>query len=319
MAGDPEEITQKPIYIRQLPAKSGKKEITPDQGKLDLTVDCQTEVQGIGMGVLSDGTPFLSQRGLARLCGVQNAHIGTISSEWNDPIVKPRIAAIKDLLAKRGESFDSAHIEVRDGGTIYAYPDAVSIAVMEYYAFEAGVNCKDQAQKNFRLLAGKALQDFIYTQVGYDPKNNLPEVWRIFHDRVSLTYNAVPSGYFGIFKEIADMIVTLGQSGLHIDASFVPDISVGQAWGAHWSGSGLDLVHGQRQKFEHNYPAYFPQAASNPQSPWCYPESALGEFRRWFREGYIGQGKFASYVEGKVKQRQLPASFAQLAIAAYTD
>ena len=36
--------------------------------------------------------------------------------------------------------------------------------------------------------------------------------------------NAVPSGYFGIFKEMADMIVTLGQAGLHIDASFVPDI-----------------------------------------------------------------------------------------------
>ncbi len=319
MADESEEITPKPIYIRQLPPKLGSKEITSEQGRLDLKVDCQKEVQGIGMGVLSDGTPFLTQRGLARLCGVQNAHIGTISSEWNDSPVKPRIAAIRDLLAKRGETVESPHIEIRDGGVVYAYPDHVSIAILEYYAFEAGTNCKDEAQKNFRILAGRALQDFIYTQVGYDPSNNLPEVWKVFHDRVSLTYNSVPAGYFGIFKEIADMIVTLGQAGLHIDASFVPDISVGQAWGAHLVSSDFDAAFGGRQKFEHNYPSYFPQSASNPQSPWCYPEAALGEFRRWFREAYIGGGRFASYVEGKVRQRQLSVSFAQIAIAAYVD
>jgi hypothetical protein len=35
-------------------------------------------------------------------------------------------------------------------------------------------------------------------------------------------------------------------------------------------------------------------------------------------EAYIGEGKFAAYVLGKAKDKQLPASFAQLAIAAYT-
>jgi hypothetical protein len=50
---------------------------------------------------------------------------------------------------------------------------------------------------------------------------------------------------------------------------------------------------------------------------WCYPEATLGEFRRWFRETYIGEGKFAAYVLGKAKAKQLPVSFAQLAIAAY--
>ncbi len=51
------------------------------QTSLNLQIDCETEVQGVGMGVLSDGTPFLTQRGLAVLCGVENAHIGTISSQ----------------------------------------------------------------------------------------------------------------------------------------------------------------------------------------------------------------------------------------------
>jgi hypothetical protein len=310
----------KPIYIRNLPAKSGPKEIDPMQGSLDLQIDRQLEIQGIGMGVLSDGTPFLTQRGLSRLCGVENAHIGTISGQWADDNPLPRISTIRDILASRGEFLDSAHIQVMDGQKIvFAYSDAVCLAVLEYYAFEAGANCKDEARTNFRRLAGKALQDFIYTQVGYDPSNSVPDAWRQFHDRVSLTYNACPRGYFGVFKEIADMIVTLGQNGLHIDATFVPDISVGQAWSEHWNGCGLDGRYGARQRFEHNYPSYFPQAASNPQTPWCYPEAALGEFRRWFRDTYIGAGKFARYVEGKAKQRQLPASFAQLAIAAYTD
>ena len=43
------------------------------------------------------------------------------------------------------------------------------------------------------------------------------------------------------------------------------------------------MHYGERVKFDHNYPSYFPQSASNPQEAWCYPEAALGEFRCWFR------------------------------------
>ena len=46
---------------------------------------------------------------------------------------------------------------------------------------------------------------------------------------------------------------------------------------------------------------------------------ALGEFRKWVRENYIGDGKFEKYLTEKVKQKALPASFAQIAIAAYKD
>lgn len=272
------------------------------------------------MGVLNDGTPFLTQRGLARLCGVQNAHIGTISTEWNEVPEKPRIAKIRDLLINRGVFVESPHIEVMDGGKIlFAYSDSVCLAVLEYYAFEAGANYKEEARSNFRLLAGKALQDFIYAQVGYDPTNAIPGQWKQFHDRVALTYDAVPPGYFGVFKEIADMIVTLGQAGLHIDDSFVPDISVGQGWAKYWADSELDQAYGGRRKYRHNYPAYFPQAGSNPQEPWCYPEDSLGEFRRWFRDTYIGEGKFAKYLNNKARRTELPASFAQLAITAYDN
>lgn len=86
-----EGLTLMSIRIKHLPQKQGSKELTPAQGTLDLKVDKETEIQGVGMGVLSDGTPFLTQRGLARLCGVENRHIGTIGLEWNDENQKPRI------------------------------------------------------------------------------------------------------------------------------------------------------------------------------------------------------------------------------------
>jgi hypothetical protein len=217
-------------------------------------------------------------------------------------------------------SISAAHIEVQDRGVvIYAYPDTVCLAVLENYAFEAGSNCKEEARKNFRLLAGKALQDFIYSQVGYDPSNAIPISWKQFHDRVSLVYNAVPKGHFSVFKEIADMIVTLGQAGLHIDESFVPDISVGQHWSRHWIDNDFDQRYGERRPYEHNYPDYFPQARSNPQAPWCYPNAALGEFRRWFQDDYITGGRFKTYMQGKVRKGELATSFAQLAIAAYEE
>lgn len=301
--------------IRRLPTKPAKKEITSNQG--ELFVNVQKEIQGVGMGVLSDGTPFLTQRGLARLCGVENAHVGTISSQWADEIPKPRISKIRDLLASRGISFDTPHIEVKNGAqTLLAYPDTVCLAILEYYAFEAGSNVKEDARKNFRILAGQALQDFIYTQVGYDPNAIVPDVWKSFHDRLSLTYDSVPAGYFGVFKEIADLILTLGQKGLHIDSKFVPDISVGMGWAKHWKDNSLEGSFGRRIEYEHNYPDDFPQAASNPQNPWCYPEAALGEFRRWFRETYVGEGKLVNYLKGQAKKKALPASFAQLAIEA---
>ena len=303
-----------------LPVIIPPKSATPSQGTLDLGVERQVEIDGIGMGVLSDGTPFLTGRGLARLCGITHAQIQRLSVEWIEEAGKPRVTAIKEILRKRGVDVpESPYVRiVQRSGSFFAYSDAVSLAILEYYAFDAAETQQD-ALKNFRLLAGTALRVFIYTQVGYDPKNAVPHVWKQFHDRVALTYNSVPNGYFGIFKEMADMIVTLGQAGLHIDDKFVPDISVGTYWGRHWIESRLSEKFGERIKYEHNYPNYFPQSSSNPQEPWCYPDTALAEFRRWLREDYIGEGKFAKYIYSKVKQKELPASFAQLAIAAYTE
>lgn len=292
---------------------------TPIQRVLDLQIQKQIEIDGVGMGVLTDGTPFLTGRGLARLCGVDSSRISEIAADWDSPTPKPITAKIKGLLRDRGVPIpDHPYIEIKQrSGLFHAYSDVVCIAILEYYAFDAGSAAREQALKNYRVLAGKALHDFIYTQVGYDPNHNVPAAWAQFHARVSLTYNAVPAGYFSIFKEIADMIVTLGEAGLHIDSSFVPDISVGSAWAKHWADNNFDEKYGERIKWEHNYPEIFPQAKSNPQYPWCYPDHALAEFRRWFREEYVGNGKFSRYINTKIKEKELPPSFSQLVIKAY--
>lgn len=284
------------------------------QGKLDLKVEKEVEINGVGMGVLSDGTPYLTGRGLSRLCGVDNAVIVRLGAEWQEEVQKPRISKVKEILSNRGIYIESPYLE-SDG--VRFWTGSVCLAVLEYYAFDASQGNNSVAIQNFRTLAGRGFEEFVYAQVGYDPSQSVSEEWKQFHDRVSLVYDSVPAGYFSVFKEIADMVVTLGQAGLHIDQKFVPDISVGRIWSTHWKNNNLQDSFGERAQYEHNYPEYFPQAMSNPQVPWCYPESALGEFRRWFREIYIGEGKFDNYLSNQAKAKALPASFSQIALEAY--
>lgn len=285
---------------------------------IQLQIEIEKEVDGIGMGVLSDGTPYLTGRGLARLCGINAGRISEMASSWNSDSTKMTMgASVRGILARRGYFYDKPYIEIPNAGAItYAYPDTVCIAVLEHYAFEIQPPV-EIAVNNFRLLAGKALADFIFATVGYNP--TVPIEWRQFHDRVSLVYDAVPRGFFGIFKEMANVIVTLGQAGLMIDKSFVPDISVGSCWSRHWVDNDFNSAYGERQKYDHAYPDYFPQSASNPQEAWCYPDSALGEFRRWLHEDYIGAGKFRNYINQKVRGKELPETFARVAIAALGD
>jgi hypothetical protein len=302
--------------ISKMPVRAWHKD--PAQTEFDLKVDRQVEADGIGMGVLSDGTPFLNQRGLSRLCGVENRYIGLISAEWNAGKRSERTKAVRGLLAERGSVPKEAVHKLFYGKVkVLAYPDEVCMAVLEYYAFEANLTGQTIALDNYRRLARLGLKQFIYSQVRYAAAPDI-DLWRVFKDRVSLTYDKVPDGYFGVFKELAGLIVTLGEDGLHIDEKFVPDISVGQAWAAHWKAHSHHKTYGDRASYEHNYPSYFRQAASNPQLASCYPEGALGEFRRWFREEYIGEGRFKKYLSSKVKDRTLPAGYVQRAMRALT-
>ena len=280
----------------------------------DLFSEVETDVGGIGMGVLSDGTPYLNQRGLAALCGVQNAHIGTISAQWGEPEQKPRITNIKEILGKSGFSNPVAHVEIIKSGRVnYCYPAEVCLAVLEYYAFDAGSNCQEEARDNFRLLAGSKLRELIYIQTGYDPSGK--DRFKHWHDRISLNYQSAPRGFFHVFNEAHTIIYELIQAGAKIDSKFVVDISIGSVWSRYWDDSALAAAFGARVKYPHHYPDTHPQARANPHESWCYPLSALGAFREWLQATYIEGGKFSTYLQGKVKRGELPPSVAQLAIS----
>jgi len=118
------------------------------------------EFDGIGMGRLSNGDPFVTQRGLAALCGVRNAHIGTISRDWATS--KPRIAAIH---ARLGEARREAHKVLSfEGHRLYCYDTEVAKAVMGYYAQDAGSHAQEEAKRNRARFTGDRLAGFIRSQ-----------------------------------------------------------------------------------------------------------------------------------------------------------
>jgi hypothetical protein len=284
-----------------------------DQHILPLGIEKSGDYGDIGMGVLSDGTPYLNQRGLAVLCGVQNAHIGTISSQWNDQEQKPRIAKIKGILQESGLEAQAAHIEVRHGGSVhYCYPADICLAILEYYAIDAGKNIQQQARQNYRLLAGTKLKDLIYRQVGYDPTGSHKfEKW---HERIALNHRSAPAGFFSVFNEAHTIIYELILAGAEVGEKTVVDISIGQHWGRHWDDRKLEDKFGAREKYPHRYPTSHPQALSNPQEAWCYPLTALGEYRAWLQNHYLEGGKFAGYLKGKVQRGDVTPSVAELAV-----
>ncbi len=118
------------------------------------------------MGVLSDGTAYLTGRGLARMCGIDQKGIVDLTAQWDDPL--PRELKIRENLRQQGFGSQKPYLAINVSGTThYAFPDTVCMAVLEYYAFDAGKNAKPQALKNYRLLARRSFRDFIYAQVGY--------------------------------------------------------------------------------------------------------------------------------------------------------
>ena len=144
------------------------------------------------------------------------------------------------------------------------------------------------------------------------------DAWKHFQDRVSLVYDSVPSGYFCIFKEIADLFATMFHHGINPGTRMLLDISVGWHWGNEWGAQKLDGKYGARRKFGHYYPPYFSQAQSNPQDAWCYPEDALPAFRRWMREVYIPR-KMPSYLHSQAQQGKISVQAANNARVALID
>lgn len=266
---------------------------------LDLDIKQEATINGIEMGVLDNGIPYLTQSGLAIVCGVQRLRIKEITDEWAESVdsgmfKKGRMTFIGTYLLHEGFTDEKLYIPIIKNGVEYhAYPDVVCMAILEYYAFEARLAENDTAIRSYRELAKKGLKTFIYEALKYQPE----DPWKHYHDRVSLLKDkgTIPDGYFIIFNEIAGMMVDLINAGLAINGNTVPDGSVGSCWARHWSKNNLTASFGERVDCEHYYPDDFLQAKSNPQIINAYPDSSLSEFRRWFKHEYLTT-KFPNYI-----------------------
>jgi hypothetical protein len=280
-------------------------------------VEKQAEINGVEMGVLENGIPFLTESGLARMCGIDRKVLNRLAINWSEEKYKPRGRQIAELLEKSNYSENTLYLKSEHKGIeINAYTEPVCLAILEYYAFLADEKRLD-AVEAFRSLARTTFRLFIYQAVGYSPDHQVLDSWRHFHDRVDMTLDSVPDGYFSIFREIAIMIVPMIRAGIIISDKVVPDISVGKAWSSYWTDKQLSDIHGDRTRYDHEYPLYYPQAKSNPQPSYAYPESCLGEFRAWLRRHYI-TNKFPNYLLGQIKKGTIQALTANKAIEAFS-
>lgn len=281
-------------------------------------VEKQIEFDGVEMGVLENGIPYLTESGLARMCGIDRKVLNRLAINWPDEKLKPRGGHIAKLLEQSGYLEDALFLKSEHKGSdVNAYTEPVCLALLEYYAFEADER-RQEAITAFRAMARITFRKFIYDAVGYSPERQILDSWRHFHDRVDMTVNAVPFGYFSVFKEIAIMIVPMIRAGILISDRVVPDISVGKAWSEYWKASQFDETYGERNKYDHEYPLYYPQAKSNPQPAFAYPDAALGEFRGWLTRTYLAT-KFPAYLLGQTKKGTLPVAVANKAIEAFAD
>lgn len=280
-----------------LPAPSGQRVL------FDIGVKVERRIGGIEMGVLENGIPYLTQRGLSAIAGVARSTIQDITKEWErefeDQHIDPgtRIGFLKDQLFNSGYDEPELYLEIRKNNSPhYAYPDVVCMAIIEFFAFEAQ-NTNEKALKNFRRLAKHGLQKFIYEALNYTPEDK----WRYFNDRVSILKDRAPNGHFTVFNEVSGLIIDLINSSLSVNDKTIPDASVGIHWGKYWSDNGLNEVFGKRVRWDHHYPEYYPQSVSNPQEAWAYPDAALPSFRHWFRVTYLPT-KFPGYILRKAHQ-----------------
>lgn len=263
------------------------------------------EVDGVEMGVLDDGTAFLTGRGLAKACGVAPSAIIKQAGEWESG---KRSGDLARLLVDAGYDEELLYIPLKDGS--HAYTDSVATLIIEYYALDVD---KPQARVTARHLMRGGLRTFVYERTGYNPRAALSPAWQDFHDRLELV--TAPMGYFSVFREMDEFILRAIRAGLRLGQDTVPDGSVGKIWGNHWKDALLDEKYGPRRRWEHNYPSRYAQALSNPQEIWVYPMEAMGAFHRWLHEVYVPD-KFPAYLKGKVKNKTLASAEADKLLAA---
>ncbi|MBV5262224.1 hypothetical protein FLX56_27970 [Synechococcus moorigangaii CMS01] len=167
------------------------------------------EFDGIQMGVLSDGTPFLTGRGLATLCGVSPTAIFDWGSRINEE--SPKWVKMSRLLRQRGfEESEIFWVFDEHPQKPNVYVDKVCTAFLEYYAFEAEGNKTEKALSVFRALVDKTFRDFVYVLSGYQTKQLTFSQYTLSritnHHNIAFDKIPLPDGYFCLFDKMIEIL-----------------------------------------------------------------------------------------------------------------
>lgn len=230
----------------------------------------------LGFGAFSDGTPYATGRGLAAMCGVDESTIRGIGQYVDINSCKPdsrEFKIIKNLSNLKYNSNQLYHEIIHESQPkpINAYPEAVCIAILKYYAYQAGRNCTEEAERLSDLLMQKSFKDFVYELIGYKEtqKSSFSNyvLSRILHHH-DVDDMPLPDGYFCLFDK---MIELLQKFDLKIDYQlrdqwydtrkgdnrFIePDISLGLRFSSFFTSDyrkqqlKYDAIYQKRLKFK---------------------------------------------------------------------
>ncbi|MET3817298.1 hypothetical protein [Pantoea sp. UYEF8] len=255
----------------------------------------------IPMGVLNDGTPYLTLYGLAKLCGIDDTPLRVFTSNWETNKHKPRGQKVAGYLAEKGyPDIDRLYTRVINSSNVetHAYPDYVCMAVLRYYALDAENFDRSVAIGNFVRLAEYTLKRMIYEKSNYNPNAAIDVSFENYRARIKLN-DQIPSSHFAVFREIADIAMNLIGGGFPMDDTTSLDGSVGSHWGRYWTANKLSEKFGERIQHPHFYPDNYRQSAANKHiTAAIYPIEALGVFRKWLHDNYAME-KLPKYLDNK--------------------
>ena len=263
------------------------------------------EVSGlpIEVGLLPDGTPFMSGRELARACGISNSTLvgwGEVTPQVGD---RHRAGKLANLLATYNYGGDRLFVRIPDGtkfggrANVSAYPYQVCMALLDYYAFEAN---KEAARNSLRLLSEKQLPQFICEVVqtppeSTEPLQSIPPKADPFKRRP--LRNGIPIGYFSI----SQLLETEPPRSLPLtELRTALLVNIDKAWNRYWNIQGLGPQYGDRFAM--------PQRPLNDWArsrQYVYPKAALAAFQDWLALHYLPE-RYPSYLQRKRQQLTAP-------------
>lgn len=240
----------------------------------------QSEADGFEMGVMSDGTPYLTASGLAFICGTARSNMITMVNDWQNQRLLPRGVAISQIISRNGGNPENdLHSAIKVKGTTYhAIPADNCMAVLEYYAFESRSDA-EIARGNFRNLAAQSLKEFIYTRTGYKATGALPaHIVRYTKNRAKIPYT-----HFSMLNEMTlSLIAPLEEAGYTLPDNLVPDISEGKLF-CKWLRENRNIEPANFPSYEHEYPD------GRKVSARLYPIEYLDDFRKHFHEVWLAE------------------------------